>query len=139
MNKVVIAGVVPNDVDIKMTASGSKIANFSVAVRRAFKNHDGEYETDFIPVTVFGNSVQYIENNIQKRDRVAVSGRIQIDKYTDRDGNKRSRASVIADNVEVILKASNQNFSNTSNNSSSSNSQSGFSEPNEVFTKELPF
>lgn len=139
MNKVVITGIVPNDVDVRMTASGSKIANFSVAVKRTFKNHDGEYETDFIPVTVFGNTAQYVENNIQKRDRVAVSGRLQIDKYTDKDGNKHSKTTVIAENVEIILKAQNQNFNNNSNNSSSSNSQSGFSEPNEVFTKELPF
>ena len=139
MNKIVITGIVPNDIDVRMTASGSKIANFSVAVKRTFKNHDDEYETDFIPVTVFGNTAQYVENNIQKRDRVAVSGRLQIDKYTDKDGNKRSKTTVIAENVEIILKAQNQNFSNNSNNSSGSNSQSGFSEPNEVFTKELPF
>lgn len=104
MNKAFLVGNISTDIDIRTTNSGVKLASFNLAVSRDFKDADGKRGTDFIPVTVWRNTAEYVEKYASKGDKIAVSGRIQIDSYTDKEGNRRTKTWVVADSVDLTKK-----------------------------------
>lgn len=104
MNKAFLVGNISTDIDIRTTNSGVKLASFNLAVSRGFKDADGKRGTDFIPVTVWRNTAEYVEKYASKGDKIVVSGRIQIDSYTDKEGNRRTKTWVVADSVDLTKK-----------------------------------
>ena len=66
------------------------------------KKRDGEQEADFLPVVVFGKTAEFAEKYLAKGMKVGVVGRLQISKYETREGEKRQRAEILGDNVEVL-------------------------------------
>jgi single-strand DNA-binding protein len=90
------------DPDLRYSPSGTAVANFTLAVDRAFKNEDGEKEADFIPVVVFKKQAENCANYLKKGRLVAIEGRIQVRTYEDKDGNKRWVTEVIAHNVRFL-------------------------------------
>lgn len=103
MNKVVLVGRLTKDPELRYTP-GSNIANltFTIAVNRPFKNANGTYDADFIPVVVWRGLAEMLAKHLKKGARVAVDGRIQTRSYDGNDGQKRYVTEVIADNAEVI-------------------------------------
>ena len=100
LNHITIMGRLTRDPELRRTGSGTAVATFSVAVDRDFgKNENGEKETDFIDCVAWRNTAEYISKYASKGRMVVVSGRLQIRGWTDKDGNKRRTAEVIADNV----------------------------------------
>ena len=100
LNHIVIMGRLTRDPELRRTGSGIAVASFSVAVDRDFgKNENGEKETDFIDCVAWRNTAEYISKYASKGRMVVVSGRLQIRGWTDKDGNKRRSAEVVADNV----------------------------------------
>ena len=99
LNHIVIMGRLTRDPELRRTGSGLPVASFSVAVDRDFgKNENGEKETDFIDCVAWRNTAEYISKYATKGRMVVVSGRLQIRSWTDKDGNKRRTAEVVADN-----------------------------------------
>ena len=100
LNHITIMGRMTRDPEIRRTGSGVAVASFSVAVDRDFgRNENGEKETDFIDCVAWRNTAEFVSKYATKGRMVVVSGRLQIRSWTDKDGNKRRTAEVVADNV----------------------------------------
>jgi single-strand DNA-binding protein len=99
LNHIVIMGRLTRDVELRRTGSGIACANFTVAVDRDFADkQSGEKETDFIDCVAWRQTGEFVSKFFKKGSMIAVSGRLQIRSWTDKDGNKRRTAEVIADN-----------------------------------------
>lgn len=97
MNSVKLSGRLTRDPELKQTPSGVHVTSFALAVDRKF-NRD---EADFIPITAWRKTAEFVAKYFHKGQRVIISeGRIRVTPYTDRDGNKRTRFEVVADEVE---------------------------------------
>lgn len=100
LNKISIMGRLVADPTQRRTGSGIAVTSFTLAVDRDFgKNENGEKEVDFIDVVAWRSTAEFAAKYLSKGRMAVVSGRLQIRNYTDRDGNKRKAAEVVADNV----------------------------------------
>ena len=100
LNHIIIMGRLTRDPEMRSTQSGVAVASFTLAVDRDFGGRDGgEKQTDFIDCTAWRHTAEFVSKYFSKGRMAVVSGRLQIDNYTDNDGNKRKSAKVIADNI----------------------------------------
>ena len=100
LNHITIMGRLTRDPEMRTTQSGVSVASFTLAVDRDFGGRDGgEKQTDFIDCTAWRHTAEFVSKYFTKGRMAVVSGRLQIDNYTDNDGNKRRSAKVIADNI----------------------------------------
>ena len=100
LNHIVIMGRLTRDPELRRTGTGVAVASFTVAVDRDFgKNENGEKETDFIDCVAWRQTGEFVSKYFTKGRMAVVSGRLQIRSWTDKDGNKRRTAEVVADNV----------------------------------------
>ncbi len=100
LNKIVIMGRLTQAPELRQTGSGTSVASFTLAVDRDYSGRDGgEKQTDFIDVVAWRHTAEFVEKYFAKGDMAAVSGRLQIRSWTDKDGNKRRSAEVVADSV----------------------------------------
>ena len=99
LNHITIMGRLTRDVELRRTGSGIAVASFTVAVDRDFGGRDGgEKETDFIDCVAWRQTGEFVSKYFTKGRMIVVSGRLQIRSWTDKDGNKRRTAEVVADN-----------------------------------------
>ena len=100
LNHIVLMGRLTRDVELRRTGSGVAVASFTIAVDRDFgKSEGGEKEVDFIDIVAWRSTAEFVEKYFSKGRMAVVSGRLQIRNWTDKDGNKRRTAEVIADSV----------------------------------------
>ena len=100
LNHIVIMGRLTRDPELRYTQSQTPVVSFSVAVDRDFGGRDGgEKQTDFIDCVAWRSTAEFVNKYFRKGSMVAVSGRLQIRDWQDRDGNKRRSAEIVADNV----------------------------------------
>ena len=100
LNHIVLMGRLTRDVELRRTGSGVAVASFTIACDRDFSGKDsGEKETDFIDVVAWRNTAEFASKYFTKGRMAVVSGRLQIRNWTDKEGNKRRTAEVVADNV----------------------------------------
>ena len=99
LNHITIMGRLVRDPELRRTGSGVDVASFTVAVDRDFGGRDGgETETDFIDCVAWRQTGEFVSKYFTKGRMIVVSGRLQIRSWTDKDGNKRRTAEVVADN-----------------------------------------
>jgi len=99
LNHITIMGRLTRDPELRRTGSGIAVASFTVAVDRDFGGRDGgERETDFIDCVAWRQTGEFVSKYFTKGRMIVVSGRLQIRSWTDKDGNKRRTAEVVADN-----------------------------------------
>ena len=100
LNHIVIMGRLARDPELRRTGSGIAVTRFRLAVDRDFAPKDGgERETDWIDCVAWRQTGEFVSKYFTKGRMAVVSGRLQIRNWTDKDGNKRSSAEVVADNV----------------------------------------
>ena len=100
LNHIVVMGRLTRDPELRRTGSGIAVTSFSVAVDRDFGPKDGgERETDFIDCVAWRSTGEFVSKYFTKGSMAVVSGRLQIRSWTDKDGNKRRTAEIVADNV----------------------------------------
>ena len=100
LNHITIMGRLTRDPELRRTGSGIAVASFSLAVDRDYSPKDGgERETDFIDCVAWRQTGEFVSKYFTKGRMAVVSGRLQIRNWTDKDGNKRRSAEVVADNV----------------------------------------
>ncbi len=100
LNHITIMGRLTRDPELRRTGSGVAVASFSLAVDRDYSPKDGgERETDFIDCVAWRQTGEFVSKYFTKGRMAVVSGRLQIRSWTDKDGNKRRTAEVVADNV----------------------------------------
>lgn len=117
LNTIIIQGRIVRDPELRRTGSGIAVASFTVAVDRDFAQ-DGKKETDFIDCVAWRQTGEFVSKYFRKGSMIVVKGRLQIRSWTDKDGNKRKTAEVVADNCY---------FGSTKSDSDSSNNNSGYS------------
>ena len=100
LNKIILMGRLTRDPELRRTQSGTAVASFTLAVDRDFKNKEtGEKSTDFIDIVAWRQTGEFVSKYFTKGRMAVVEGRLQLRDWTDRDGNKRRSAEVVADNV----------------------------------------
>ncbi len=100
LNHITIMGRLVADPELRTTPGGVTVATVRLAVDRDFKNKQtGERETDFINVVAWRQTAEFMSRYFAKGRMAVVDGRLQIRPYTDRDGNKRTAAEVVAENI----------------------------------------
>ncbi len=100
LNHITIMGRLTRDPELRRTGTGIAVTSFTVAVDRDFGGRDGgERETDFIDCVAWRNTGEFVSKYFTKGSMIVVSGRLQIRGWTDKEGNKRRTAEVVADNV----------------------------------------
>ena len=100
LNHIVIMGRLTRDPELRRTGSGTPVANFTLAVDRDFSGKDGgEKETDFVEVVAWRSTAEFVSKYFTKGRMAVASGRLQMRKWTDKDGNKRTSAEVVAENI----------------------------------------
>lgn len=112
LNQLTLVGRLVSDPQINETENGRKDCNITLAVSRSYKNEQGIYETDFIPVTLWvsiaGNTINYFK----KGDLVGVRGKLESSITTDDnhtiEENKRLKLRVVAEKVTFLSNKSNK-------------------------------
>ena len=100
LNHITLMGRLVRDPELRRTGTGIAVASFTVAVDRDFSGRDGgEKETDFIDCVAWRQTGEFVSKYFTKGRMAVVSGRLQIRNWTDKEGNKRRTAEVVADNV----------------------------------------
>ena len=100
LNHITIMGRLTRDPELRRTGSGIAVASFTLAVDRDYSPKDGgERETDFIDCVAWRQTGEFVSKYFTKGRMAVVSGRLQIRGWTDKDGNKRRSAEIVADNV----------------------------------------
>jgi single-strand DNA-binding protein len=121
LNKIFLQGRLVADPELRQTANGVPVATLRLAVDRDTRNKEtGERATDFINVVAWRGSAEFVSRYFSKGRMAIVEGRLQIRNYNDRDGNKRTAAEVVADNIY---------FGDSKRDSDSAGGYGGYSAP----------
>lgn len=99
LNHIVLMGRLTRDPELRRTGSGTAVASFTIAVDRDFAPQGQDKETDFIDCVAWRNTAEFVSKYFSKGRMAVVSGRLQIRGWTDKDGNKRRTAEIVADSV----------------------------------------
>jgi single-strand DNA-binding protein len=100
LNHITVMGRLVRDPELRHTSSGVPVASFTLAVDRDFADkQSGQKETDFIDCTAWRSTAEFVSKYFTKGRMAAVSGRLQMRKWEDKDGNKRTSAEIVAENV----------------------------------------
>ena len=98
-NKVIIAGNLTRDPELRFTGSGIPVCDFGIAVNRVRSKSE---EVDFFDVTAWRELGETIANYKKKGDPILVEGKLQYRTWEAQDGSKRSKVDVVADNVQFL-------------------------------------
>lgn len=132
MNKVIEMGRLTRDPEISSSNSGTTFARFSIAVDRRFKK-EGEPDADFFNCTAFGKTAEFVEKYLQKGTKVLVTGRLQNNNYTNKDGQKVYDVRIMVEEMEFAE-------SKKDNNQGAQSTQgTDFLNVPEGLVEELPF
>jgi len=103
-NKIILAGNLTRDIEIKYTQAGAAIANTAIATSRKFKSQTGEQKEEvlFVDITFFGRTAEIAIQYLKKGSKVLVDGRLKLDQWTAQDGSKRSKHSVTVETLQML-------------------------------------
>ena len=99
LNRIILMGRLTRDPELRKTQSDTPVCSFSLAVDRDYKKDGEKKETDFIDIVAWRATAEFVSKFFTKGRMAVVEGRLQIRDWTDKEGNKRRSAEVIADNV----------------------------------------
>lgn len=99
MNQIVLMGRLTRDPELRHTQSNIAVASFTLAVDRGYSKDKAEKQTDFIDIVTWRGTAEFVSKYFIKGQMAAVSGRLQIRDWQDKEGNKRRSAEVVAENV----------------------------------------
>ena len=120
LNHITIMGRLTRDPELRRTGSGIAVTNFTVAVDRDFKAENGEKETDFIDCVAWRQTGEFVYKYFTKGRMAVVSGRLQVRKWKNNEGENRYSTEVVADNVY---------FGDSKKEESSGSNYGGYSAP----------
>lgn len=99
LNQIVIMGRMTKDPELRYTQSQTPVASFTIACDRDLKDQNGNRATDFIDCVAWRATAEFISRNFHKGSAAVVSGRLQLRDWTDKGGNKRRSAEVVAESI----------------------------------------
>ena len=101
LNRITICGRLTRDPELRTTSTGKDVVEFSIAVNKRIKPADGP-DADFFRVKAWGQTASYVGEYIGRGRLVAVDGRLESRKYTDKEGNAREIVEIVAENVNAL-------------------------------------
>ena len=108
VNKVILVGRLGKDPEVRYTAGGKAVANFSIATDESYKDAQGEKQkkTEWHNVVVWGNSVEaFVQKYLHKGDMVYVEGKLQTRSWDDKDGNKKYTTEINVTDIKGLVTA----------------------------------
>lgn len=104
VNKVFLMGNLTRDVQVKHTANNTAVANLGLAVNRRYRNAGGEMqeETTFVDCEAWGRTAETMGKYLAKGRPVFIEGRLRLNEWEDRDGNRRSKLLVVVDTFTFV-------------------------------------
>lgn len=107
MNKVFLMGNLTRDPEIRYSQGENSlaIARFSIAVNRRF-SRQGDTDTDFFNCTAFGKQAEFVEKYFKQGSRMLLTGRVQNDNYTNKNGERVYSVQIMADEIEFAERKS---------------------------------
>ena len=136
MNIVVLTGRLTADIEVKQTQSGVSFARFCIAVDKDYKTGE-ERQANFINVTAWRQSAEFLAKYFKKGDGVTISGSIDTNQYTDKDGNKRTSFEVVMNKAEFPIPKKSGNVNADSDGADNAPIEANFSEVSSE--DDLPF
>lgn len=128
MNKAILMGRLTRDPEVRYSQNDSTmaIARFSLAVDRRYKKQGDETTADFFNCTAFGKQAEFVEKYLKKGTKIVVTGRIQNDNYTNKDGQKVYSVQIMVEEIEFAeSKASSQSNAGNADNDGGAQPQMG--------------
>ena len=104
LNRAILMGRLVANPELRTTPNGIPVTSFRIAVDRPV-SRGAERQTDFIDIVAWRNSAEFVCKYFQKGSPIVVEGRIQVSNYNTREGEKRSRVEVVADNINFVVGA----------------------------------
>ncbi len=104
LNKVLLIGNLTRDPEVRYTQSGMAVGKIGMATNREFKTATGEMkkEVTFVNVTVWGRQAETCGEYLRKGSQAFVEGRLKLDEWNDKDGQKRTQLVVVAERVQFL-------------------------------------
>ena len=118
-NKIILAGNITRDIELRYSQSGAAIAKTAIATSRKFtSNGERKEEVCFVDITFFGKSGEIANQYLRKGSKILVEGRLNFEQWTDQNGGKRSKHSVIVETMQMLGSKNDANQSNTQSDQS---------------------
>lgn len=104
MNKVILIGNVGKDPETKEFEGGKKVANFTLATSKTYKDRDGnrQEQTEWHNIVVFGKQADIVEQYVTKGKKLAIDGEIRTRSWDDKDGNKKYMTEIVCNHFEFL-------------------------------------
>ena len=135
MNKVILIGNLTKAPELSTTSGGIKVARFSIAVQRRFKNAAGKYDADFLSITVWRELAETCGKHLKQGNKVGVVGTIQTRTY-EQDGVKKYATDIVADEIEFLTP---KNKSGVESENSEPRTKSNAEDMKPIEDDDLPF
>lgn len=115
LNKVILIGNVGGDPEIRTLASGSKVANFSLATTESYTDRTGQKQsqTEWHRIEIWEGLANVVEQYVKKGDPLYIEGKIRTEKWTDQNGQERSGVRIRATAMQMLGKADGSNSSSS--------------------------
>ena len=107
LNVVAIIGRMVKDPELKTTNSGKSVCSFRIANDSGYKDASGQSQTNWLDVTAWGKTAEFVCKYFPKGSLIAIDGRLQTRQYQDKNGNNRTAVEVVANNVNFAGSKSN--------------------------------
>jgi single-strand DNA-binding protein len=103
-NKIIIVGYLGRDQEMRYTPQGTAVSNFSIATSEKRKDKSGELQdiTTWFKVSLWGKQAESLRDYLLKGRQVYVEGRLRVEEYTDREGNRRQSLEVTASDIQLL-------------------------------------
>ena len=103
-NKLILMGNLTRDIDLKELPSGQTVGSFGIAVNRKYKTKEGNSgeEVSFVDCEVWGKTAEIMAQYLSRGRAVLLDGRIKMDQWEDKDGNKRSKLKMVVESFQFI-------------------------------------
>ena len=137
LNHITAAGRLTKDPELRRTQNGVAVASFTIACDRDIKDASGNKQTDFIDCVAWRNTAEFVDKYLTRGRMVIVSGRLQMREWTDKNGNKRRNAEILAESV--YFGDSKRAGENTEKNETKEAEQTVDFDQVEIDDDELPF
>ena len=102
MNKVIEIGRSVSDVELKQTLSGTSAVDFSIAVKRTYKNASGKYDSDFFNCVAFNKTAEIISRNVKKGDLIGIEGKLRTRNYINGEGKQVYVTEIVVEQVDFL-------------------------------------
>ena len=141
MNKIILMGRLTRNPEVRYTSgeNTTAIARFSLAVNRKYAKENDEVKADFFNCVAFGKQGEFVEKYVKQATKVLISGRVQNDNYTNREGQKVYGVSIVVEEIEFAESKNAAQNNNDETSQQAEQTNDGFVNIPTDLQEELPF